>query len=224
VVCSHPPLKPAPVPQDHGVRACWVVSGTLTGMDRLYALDIETDTTIDGRDPAVAAVIAVAISEPAGPIAVLAGPEKMVLEGLLATLQALEPGLVATWNGSGFDLPFIQERCTLHGIETGWTVTPTDLPGKYAPVGGRPARYASVLGAHRHADIAWAWQQHCADTGVSWSLKPLAHSLGLEAIEADREHASDLSRAELFAYVASDAHVTAVLAQHLGDSIDAYVE
>ena len=193
-------------------------------MERIYALDIETDTTIDGRDPSVAAIIAVAIAEPAGPIAVLAGPEKMVLEATIATLNALEPGIVTTWNGAGFDLPFIQERCTLLGIDTGWEVVPTDLPGKYAPVGGRAARYSSKLGHHKHADIAWAWQQHCETNGVVWSLKPLAHSLGLEAIEADREHAADLSRAELFAYVASDAHVTAALAHALEDNLNDFID
>jgi hypothetical protein len=193
-------------------------------MERIYALDIETDTTIDGRDPSVAAIIAVAIAEPAGPIAVLAGPEKMVLEATIATLNALEPGVVTTWNGAGFDLPFIQERCALLGIDTGWEVVPTDLPGKYAPVGGRAARYRSKLGHHKHADIAWAWQQHCETNGVVWSLKPLAHSLGLEAIEADREHAADLSRAELFAYVASDAHVTAALAHALEDNLNDFID
>jgi hypothetical protein len=193
-------------------------------MQKLYALDIETDTTIDGRDPSVASVIAVSIAEVGGPVAVLAGPERMVLAATLAVLESLEPGIVATWNGAGFDIPFIQERCTLMGINTGWEVTPTDLPGKYQPVGDRAGRYSSKLGLHRHADIAWGWQEYCQTNGVVWSLKPLAHSLGIEAIEADREHASDLSRAELFAYVASDAHVTALLAHRLGEDLHGYID
>lgn len=188
-------------------------------MAPIYALDIETDTTIDGRDPSVAAVIAVSIADTGGPLAVLLGPEKMVLGATIAALDALEPGIVATWNGSGFDIPFIQERSDLLGIRTGWEVLPTDRPSKYPPIGGRAGRYSCALGRHRHADIAWGWQDHCINNSVAWSLKPLAHSLGIEAIEADREHAADLLRDELFAYVASDAHVTAILAQRLGEGI-----
>jgi hypothetical protein len=206
------------------VRACQPFSGTFQDMKKLYALDIETDTTIDGRDPSVAGVIAVSIAEPSGPLAVLAGPEKMVLASTLAVLAALEPGIVATWNGAGFDIPFIQERCAKLGLVTGWDVRATDLPGKYPAVGDRAGRYSAALGAHAHADIAWPWKDHCAASGVTWSLKPLAHSLGIDAVEADREHASDLSRAELFAYVASDAHVTALLAEQLGEGLLAHVD
>jgi DNA polymerase elongation subunit (family B) len=193
-------------------------------MGPLYALDIETDTTIDGRDPSVAAVIAVSIADAEGPLAVLTGPEPMVLRATIAALDALEPGIVATWNGAGFDIPFIQERCDLLGIPTGWTVTPTDRPSKYPPIGERSGRYSCVLGRHNHADIAWGWQAYCAHNSVTWSLKPLAHSLGIEAIEADREHAAELLRDELFAYVASDAHVTAVLAQRLGEAIGDHLD
>jgi hypothetical protein len=193
-------------------------------MAALYGLDIETDTAIDGRDPRVAGVIAIAIADANGAIAVLCGPERAALRGMVAVLDDLPPGVVTTWNGSGFDLPFIAERCAKLGIALPWELTATDLPAKYAPLPNRAGRYRATLGAHAHADIAWAYEEYCNETATPWSLKPLAHALGIPAIEADREHAGDLPTDELVAYVVSDALVTAKLAHRLGATLTQYVD
>ena len=64
----------------------------------LYGLDIETDTTTDGLDPHVAAVLAVAL---AGEdfSAVFDGKETDLLADLDQHLADLEPGILVTWNG-----------------------------------------------------------------------------------------------------------------------------
>src|SRR3546814_12788939 len=84
----------------------------------VYGLDSETDTTVDGLDPAVASVLTVAL---VGPLTeeVFTGPEGSLLAELDARLGELQPGVVATWNGAAFDLPFIADRAALHGLPPG---------------------------------------------------------------------------------------------------------
>ena len=69
----------------------------------VYGLDIETDTSVDGLDPAVAPVVTVALSNPAFD-EVFAGREDEILFELDDRLAELEPGVIATWNGAAFDL------------------------------------------------------------------------------------------------------------------------
>ena len=68
----------------------------------IYGLDIETDTSVDGLDPAESPVVTVALSTPAGD-EVFAGPEADMLAALDARIRRLEPGVLATWNGAAFD-------------------------------------------------------------------------------------------------------------------------
>ena len=75
----------------------------------VYGLDIETDTTENGLDPRVAAVVTVALVGPTYE-EVFTGPESQLLTDLDARLAQLEPGVLATWNGSAFDLPFLADR------------------------------------------------------------------------------------------------------------------
>ena len=81
----------------------------------MYGLDIETDTTVDGLDPEVAAVVTVALSND-GFDEVFTGDEEAILHDLDARLAAVAPGVIATWNGAAFDLPFLADRAALHGI------------------------------------------------------------------------------------------------------------
>src|SRR5262245_5265969 len=84
----------------------------------VYGLNIETDTSIDGLDPAVAPVITVALSHHAYD-EVFTGAEDELLSELDRRLSRLKPGVVATWNGAAFDLPFLSQRAALHGIPLG---------------------------------------------------------------------------------------------------------
>ena len=81
----------------------------------LYGLDIETDTTIDGLDPQVAPVVAVAL-DGEDFSAVFDGRETDLLADLDQHLADLEPGILVTWNGGCFDLPFLRDRAAICGI------------------------------------------------------------------------------------------------------------
>ena len=75
----------------------------------VYGLDIETDTTINGLDSEVAPVLTVALSlydydE------VFSGDEPTILTQLDRRLAELTSGVLATWNGAAFDLPFLADR------------------------------------------------------------------------------------------------------------------
>lgn len=190
----------------------------------VYGFDIETDTRIDGRNPHVAAVITAAVADLSGPVVVAAGDEASILRAVNEAFAALPPGIVVTWNGAGFDLPFWLVRCAAHGIDPGWAVAPVPGESKYEPLPGMAARYGGRIAGHRHTDIAWPHQATAARLGVAWSLKPLAHALGIDAVVAERERAGELSRHELVTYCASDAHVTARLAVLLGDELATSVD
>ena len=89
----------------------------------VYGLDIETDTTVDGLDPAVAPIVTVALSND-GSDEVFSGPEHAILYDLDTRLSELTPGVIATWNGAAFDLPFLSDRASLHGIPLGLRLRP----------------------------------------------------------------------------------------------------
>jgi hypothetical protein len=173
----------------------------------LYGLDIETDTTVDGLDPGVAAVVAVAVSGP-GVEQVLLGPEPELLARLDDVVRSLPPGYLVTWNGSGFDLPFLAERSRI-------TATPLGLrlaaePIRAVPDGGHPptVRVRATWHGHRHLD---GYRVYRADVGrslgLSCGLKPLARLVGLRPVEVDRERMHDLGPDELRDYVLSDARL-----------------
>jgi len=87
----------------------------------VYGLDIETDTTIDGLDPATSCVTTVALSLP-GTDEVFIGAEDGILGDLDARLASLPPGVIATWNGAAHDLPFLADRARLWGMRLGLTL------------------------------------------------------------------------------------------------------
>src|SRR3954447_16716520 len=84
----------------------------------IYGLDIETDTTENGLDPDVAAVVTVALAGP-GYEEVFTGDEPQLLIDLDDRLHQLEPGVIATWNGAAFDLPFLADRAELCDVDLG---------------------------------------------------------------------------------------------------------
>lgn len=165
--------------------------------ERLYGLDIETDTAIDGLDPEVAAIVAVAVATSTETF-VLTGSERTILMSLDALLADLPPGLLTTWNGTGFDLPFIATRAER------WCV----------PIGlrlGDPTANAACDAWYRHQHLD-GYLLYRADVGATLGLrcglKAMARLVGLDPVEVDRADIAALSAAELHAYVASDAEVT----------------
>ena len=174
----------------------------------LYGLDIETDTTIDGLDPAVAAVVAVAITGADFEL-VFDGSESEILTRTDEALAGLSPGVIVTWNGASFDLPFLAQRAAKLGCELGLRLQlDPQIPGRHQPLAGHPGSYRAAWFDHRHLD---GYQLFRADVGVclglSCGLKPLARFVGLPVVVVDRERIHELTDAARREYVASDAHL-----------------
>lgn len=167
----------------------------------LYGLDIETDTSVDGLDPSVSPIVAVAVATPDGD-RVFQGAEDLVLHRTDELMSELDPGIVVTWNGSGFDLPFLAERAQRLGVTLGLDLW-DDGPERTEPgvVHGR-------WYAHDHLD---GYRLYRADVGRSLGfpcgLKPLSRLVGLAPVEVDRSCIHLLDDAALEAYVASDARL-----------------
>lgn len=186
----------------------------MEGREPIYGLDIETDTSVDGLDPAVAPVVTVALSTPEGD-EVFTGPERSLLAALDGALRELPAGVVATWNGAGFDLPFLADRAGRHDLALGLRIAldPT-IVSRRPPLAGHAGAYRGRWHDHRHID---AYRLYRGDVGpalrVSCSLKAIARLVGLTPVEVDRERIHTLPDAVLRAYVASDARLTRLLAE-----------
>lgn len=184
----------------------------------LIGLDIETDTTLDGLDPNRSAIVALALSG-AGFELVFDGDESELLRAADQTLAELDSSVLVTWNGAGFDLPFIARRATMLGLELGLSIEfDPSIPGRHDPLPGDPARARGRWHHHGHLD---GYQAFRADVGqtlpVSCGLKPLARFVGLPVIEVDRGRIHDLSVDERRSYVASDAWLARALVERRAD-------
>lgn len=178
----------------------------------IYGIDIETDTSRNGLDPAVASVLTIALSGRAFD-EVFIGDEATLLHALDARLASLAPGIVATWNGATFDLPFIADRARLLGVDLSLrlcldrrlTMDRTTLPGH----GGA---YRGAWGHHAHLDTFRLYGPPTAPSPWT-SLRTIGRMVGLggQGGPADRTH--DLANEALHAHAASDARLARVLAE-----------
>jgi DNA polymerase elongation subunit (family B) len=180
----------------------------------IYGLDIETDTLIDGLDPAVSPVVLAALSSPEGD-EVYDGPEPALLRALDRRLAALPPGIVATWNGAVFDLPFLSDRAAAAGVPLGlWLVPDPTVVLSRGPLRGHEGAYRAGWYHHRHLD---AYRMYRGDVGrvlrISCSLKAIARLVGLTPVEVDRERIHELPTAILHDYVTSDARLARLLSE-----------
>lgn len=179
----------------------------------IYGLDIETDTTVDGLDPSLSRIVAVALST--GTDELFEGPEHELLAALDERLAVLPPGVIATWNGSAFDLPFIADRAARWRMRLGLrTVADPRIRHRHDPLPGHAHCYRAAWYAHHHVD---AYRLYRDDVGpalrISCSLKSIARFVGLNPVEVDRTRIHDLSREALHAYAASDARLARVLTE-----------
>lgn len=191
----------------------------------IYGLDIETDTRIDGLDPSVARVVTAALSAP-GRDEVFTGPEIDLLDALDERLAELEPGVLATWNGGAFDLPFLEDRARRVHVSLGLHLAadPTIRLGG-TPLPGHQGAYRGSWYAHKHLD---AYRVYRSDVGlmlrVSCSLKSMARFIGLTPVEVDRTRIHDLSREALHAYATSDARLARILTERRWPSAARHVD
>ena len=180
----------------------------------IYGLDIESDTAVDGLDPARSSIVAVAVAGD-GWVRVLHaadGGEATLLSRLDALLGRLAPGVVVTWNGGRFDLPFLADRAVVAGVGWSLRLAPDLRRIDRHPLPGHAGGYVGSWGGHRHLD---GYQLYRADLGralpVSCGLKSLARLVGLTPVEVDRTAIHLLDRPALDAYVGSDAELARAL-------------
>ena len=179
----------------------------------LYGLDIETDTTTNGLDPSVAAVVAVGLSSEAHGDVSFTGSETDILEGLDAYLATTEPGVIVTWNGAAFDLPCLADRAVNNGLEVGLSILwDPALRKSRDPIPGHVGAYRARWHQHDHLDAYRAYRGLTADPDVSCALKAVARREGFDPIEVDCEQIHALSTEELVSYVLSDARLARLLA------------
>lgn len=178
----------------------------------MYGLDIETDTANGGLDPRRAAVIAVAVSTGARDI-VLMGDEHTILRELDDALATLEPGIIVTWNGSAFDLPFLVDRARVTGVRLGAVLEFDARLATRTPLPGHTGSYRATWHRHRHLDAYRLYRNDLKRSlDVSCSLKSVARVTGVPFVDADASRIHELCDDEIRRYVASDARVARALA------------
>ena len=195
-------------------------------MPLLYGLDIETDTSTDGLDPGVGAIVAVAVSTGGAGDSVITGSEPAILRLLDDTLAELEPGILVTWNGAAFDLPYLAARARQHDIDLGlelhWDPR-ASRPGR-KPLPGHIGSYAARWSDHAHLDAYRAWRANTADPEESCALKSVARREGLDPVELDRSAIHHVALPELRRYASSDAAAARVLAERNWNAVRSFVD
>jgi DNA polymerase elongation subunit (family B) len=178
-----------------------------------YGLDIETDTGAGGLDPGCAEVLAAAVAGE-GWTMVFTGPEPALLRSLDAFLAELPRGVIVTWNGAAFDLPFLSDRAAHCGISTGLRLRldPT-IARRHPPLAGHRGAYRARWYGHRHLDAYRAHRALHPEPELACSLKAVAERAGLEAVAVDRSRVHELPAEDLRRYVESDARLALCLAR-----------
>jgi len=200
----------------------------IVAADRHYGLDIETDTSIDGLDPFNSAIVAVAVSTVRSDH-VLLGDEASILTRLDEQLARLAPGVIITWNGASFDLPFLARRAELLALPlslrmwAGPDLTPAaGASASWPPPSGG---FRASWGDHQHLD---GYRLYCSDVrrtlGLSCGLKAMARLVGLQPVEVDRTMIHLLTDDQMTSYVASDARLARQLVARRMPAAAAFVD
>ena len=126
---------------------------------------------------------------------VLDGDEPTIIAQLDDVLAGLPAGVLVTWNGAGFDLPYLQDRARRHGLSLGLELRlDPAIGGRHEPLLGHDGAYRARWYHHRHVD---GYQLFRADVGATLhlpcGLKPLARMVGLPVVEVDRERIHELT-------------------------------
>jgi uncharacterized protein YprB with RNaseH-like and TPR domain len=197
-----------------------------TGLPLLYGLDIETDTSADGLDPGVAPIVAVALSCASEGEFVITGCEAGILATLDARLAAIAPGVLVTWNGGAFDLPFLASRAANAGVSLGLELAwdPAAYRLGRVPLAGHVGTYAAAWYGHQHLDAYRAWRTLTPDPEVPCGLKSVARAAGFEPVDVDSSRIHGLDLEDLRLYVASDASIARRLAQQRWSHLRRFID
>lgn len=194
---------------------------TVTAVTPAYGLDVETDTARGGLDPRRCRILAAAVAMPTG-VAVFTGAERIVLARLDAALAELEPGVIVTWNGSCFDLPFLAERARRQKVDIGLRLAlDATIVLTHPPLAGHPGAYRAGWHGHRHLD---AYRAYKALEPGPCALKAVAARRGLAVVDADPARVHELRTAELRRYVARDAELAVHLALARGAELNEFID
>jgi len=187
-----------------------------------YGLDIETDSARGGLDPRRCRILAAAVAGPAGR-SVFTGSERSLLSDLDVLLKSLPGGVIVTWNGSAFDMPFLADRARRVGVATGLAVTlDPAIAMTHPPLAGHEGAYRAAWYHHRHLD-AYRVYRALNEPG-SCALKAVALRRGLDVIETDPTRVHELRTGSLRRYVARDAELALQLALLREAEIEAFVD
>lgn len=179
---------------------------------QIYGLDIETDVSTDGLDPAVASVRAIALSGRTFDD-LFVGDEADLLRQLDDRLGALPLGVIATWNGSAFDLPFLADRARILGVELGLRLRlDRGLTLHRAPLPGHAGAYRASWYDHGHLDTFRIYGAP-ATAAQRLSLRSIGRLVGIGAPSTARTRTHDLGNEALHACAPSDARLARVLAE-----------
>lgn len=177
----------------------------------LVGFDIETDTERGGLDPETAPIVAVAVSSATGD-KVFTGAEAHILRRTDERMAELGDGLLVTWNGATFDLPFVARRAEILGLSIGLELT--DDPARRSR---REPHRRAVRGRWHSLVHLDGYLLYRADVGrslgLSCGLKPLARLVGMSPVELDRSRLHLATADEVIDYVASDARTAVDLVQ-----------
>lgn len=200
----------------------------------IISVDIETDTAINGLDPAVAAITEISVSEFISYNAettdlvttdtVFWGDEVGILkdtDNLLAELEerfaredaangANTSRIFLTWNGASFDIPFIKQRAEMNGVALNLrAVMDPNIKLKYKPLNGHAGGYRGQWGAWQHVDLMPHYAERARELRVGNALKKVYKAqTGKTPIEVDRANMHLLTQEERLAYAASDTRIT----------------
>jgi hypothetical protein len=186
--------------------------------DRIYAFDFETDNSQGhGLNPLMAGITDIALATGTGETALNPSlGEQKLLDLFRDAVQALPAGIIGTWGGTHFDVPYLRTRMGITGCpEHGFTFTPTpEFAPKYQVLPGSDSGFTFTArslvdgGLILHFDVAYACKPHAERLGVPWRLKPFAEAIGLDVIELDRTRLHEYTEEERRAYNVSDARAT----------------
>lgn len=204
--------------------------------ENVYGFDIETlsdeSRGFNGLDPARSEITEIALAADEsinGGGEVFQGPEAKILRDFFTCVRSLKPGLMAGWNSSFFDGPFIDYRFDEVAPRDLVSSTPfirllpqPSLRPKYAampgygtpenPGGGYALMFGANDGMHAHLDVAQAYHRYADEQGVKWGLKPVCEAQGIAMFELDRTRLHEFDPADVHKYVLSDATGTRELA------------
>ena len=187
-----------------------------------YGLDVETDTAHGGLDPRCSRILAAALAGSEG-VTVLTGTEAHLLAGLDRLLACLPPGVLVTWNGSGFDLPFLADRARTCGVALGLRLELDPLiVSRHPPLPGHQGAYRARWHAHTHLDAYRAWRS--LQSEGSGALKDVARRHGMEVVDADAARVHELDPDHLRRYVARDAELALELARGRWEEMNGFAD